>query len=96
MEPPDCKASHNVTPFLCFRDIKAGNKTEIGLVLHSLLILVRSMPQTLAGNVFFSKFLWQRFNPTFLVYLGLPESSNQTLNSTAKSWSVEALFRSLV
>jgi hypothetical protein len=72
---------------LC-REIKEGNKTEIGLVLHSLLILVRSMPSGsgLARNVYFSKFLWQRFNPTFLVYLGLPESSSSSINSTAKSW----------
>jgi hypothetical protein len=45
---------------------------------------VRSLPPSLSGNVYFSKFLWQRFNPTFLVYLGLPESAG----FTAKSWLI--------
>lgn len=65
------------------RSIKSGTKTEIGLVLQSLLTLFRSLPESISKNAFFAKFLWQRFNPTFLVYLGLPEVSN---SNNPKNW----------
>lgn len=60
-----------------------GTKAEIGLVLQSLLTLFRSLPESISTNTFFAKFLWQRFNPTFLVYLGLPEVTN---SSNPKNW----------
>jgi hypothetical protein len=44
-------SDYNIDP----REIKAGNKTELGLILHCLLVLVRSLPKSLSDNAFFAK-----------------------------------------